>query len=590
MANRNNVNPKRRLGAILFADIADYSRLMGEDEIGTWQAVRERIETFNEHAGSYGGKVLQIRGDGLFLLFDSAVDAVSFAIDAQKRMKALNQDLAPDRLLQFRIGINLGEVLLGAEDASGDSVNVAARIEALARPGEVCISAAVYDQVRNKLGFGYSYLGPQSLKNISEPVDTFQVHEDPASAMMATGYRRPALRGRPADKAFKGPSVVVLPFRFLGSDPSESWFADGLTEDITTNLSRFHDLFVIARTSAYVFGEAAIAPNKAAQELGVRYVATGSVRKAGPRIRVTIQLLDGEDERTVWGEQYDRQLEDLFDLQQEITEIIVSAVAANIAASERERLSQLAPSDVRAYTYVLQGQQHIYRYTREENTRARGLYESALELDPRYARALAATSRTFNIDWRYDWTELRDRALDKALDLALAAVDLDPKDARGYGELGFAHLYRKEHDAAVSAYRRALSLNPNDADLMSDFADTLAHCGQSEEAIELLHKAMRLNPFYPDEYLWYLGGAYYNLKRYEEAIQAVSGMQNLREGQRILAASHAQLGRTGAARAHAEKVLEAHPDFSLDHWARIQPDRQNDATLHFIEGLKKAGL
>jgi adenylate cyclase len=204
MSNGEQVNPKRRLGAILFADIADYSRLMGEDEIGTWQAVRERIETFNERAESYGGKVLQIRGDGLFLLFDSAVDAVSFAVDAQKRMKALNQDLAQDRQLWFRIGINLGEVLLGAQDASGDSVNVAARIEALARPGEVCITAAVYEQVRNKLGFGYSYLGPQTLKNISEPVDTFQVHEDPAAGLMATGYRRPALRGRTADKRHRG--------------------------------------------------------------------------------------------------------------------------------------------------------------------------------------------------------------------------------------------------------------------------------------------------------------------------------------------------------------------------------------------------
>jgi TolB-like protein len=586
----DQVTPRRRLGAILFADIADYSRLMGEDEIGTWQAVKERIETFNERAENYGGRVLQIRGDGLFLLFDSAVDAVSFAMDAQKRMKALNQDVAQDRQLRFRIGINLGEVLLGTEDASGDSVNVAARIEALARPGEVCISAAVYDQVRTKLGFGYSYLGAQTLKNISEPVDTFQVIEDPAAGRMATGYRSAALRARTADKILKGPSVVVLPFRFQGSDPSESWFGDGLTEDITTNLSRFHDLFVIARTSAYVFGESAVSPGKAARELGVRYAVTGSVRKVGPRIRVAIQLLDSEHDRTVWGEQYNRQLDDLFDLQQEVTETIVSAVAANIAASERERLSQLAPADMRAYTYVLQGQQHIYRYTQADIRQARSLYESALELDARYARALAAKSRTLNIDWRYNWTELQDLALDQALELALAAVDLDPKDARGYGELGFAHLYRKEHDASVSAYRRALSLNPNDADLMSDFADTLAHCGQSEEAVELLHKAMRLNPFYPDEYLWYLGGAYYNLKRYEEAIQAVSGMQNLREGQRILAASHAQLGRTSTARAHAEKVLEAHPDFSLDHWARIQPDRQNDATLHFIEGLKKAGL
>ena len=589
MSNGDHVAPRRRLGAILFADIADYSRLMGEDEIGTWQAVRERIETFNERAESYGGKVLQIRGDGLFLLFDSAVDAVSFAMDAQKRMKALNQDVAQDRQLWFRIGINLGEVLLGTEDASGDSVNVAARIEALARPGEVCISAAVYDQVRSKLSFGYSYLGPQTLKNISEPVETFQVHEDPAAGLMATGYRRRALLGRTADIASTGPSVVVLPFRFLGSDPTESWLGDGLTEDITTNLSRFHDLFVIARSSAFIYGENG-SPAKAARDLGVRYAVTGSVRKVGPRIRVTIQLVDAERDRTVWGEQYNRQLDDIFDLQEEITEVIVSAVAVKIAATERERLRLTPPADLRAYGLVLQGQQYIFHYNQEDNRRARLLYDEALRADPLYARAIAAKSRTLNIDWRYNWTEQHEAALDRALELAQKAVELDSTDARGFGELGFAHLYRKEHDSAISAYRRALHLNPNDADLMSEMADALAHSGQSEEALELLHKAMRLNPYYPDEYLWHLGGAYYNLKRYEDAIQAVSGMQNPREGHRLLAASYAQLGRTGVARAHAAKVLEAHPEFRLDHWANILPDRFNEDTAHFIEGLKKAGL
>jgi adenylate cyclase len=588
MFNGSQTAPKRRLGAILFADIVDYARLMGQDEIGTWQAVKERIETFNEHAEVYGGRVLQIRGDGLFLLFDSAVDAVSFAVDAQKRMKALNEDLPEDRRLWFRIGINLGEVLLGADDASGDSVNIAARIEALARPGSVCITAAVYDQVRNRLSFGYSYLGAQTLKNISEPVDTFQVHEDQAVGLMATGYRRQAL-WESADKGFKGPSVVVLPFRFLGSDPSESWFADGLTEDITTNLSRFHDLFVIARSSAYVFGEGASTPSKAARELGVRYAVTGSVRKVGPRIRVTIQLLDGEQERTVWGDQYNRQLDDLFDLQQEITEIIVSAVALKITASERERLGLHAPADLRAYGLVLQGQQHLFRYTPEDNHRARSFYDEALGLDPRYARALAAKSRTLNFDWRYQWIDT-ESVLDTALQLALQAIDLDSTDARGFGELGFAYLWRKQHDAAISAYRRALTLNPNDADLMSEMADALAFSGQSEEAVELLHKAMRLNPFYPDEYLWNLGGAYYNLERYDEAIQAVSGMQNPREGYRVLAASYAQLGKMAEAQSYAAKVREAHPGFSLDHWAKVMPDRIEEKRLRFVEGLRKAGL
>jgi adenylate cyclase len=590
MSGADQAAPKRRLGATLFADIADYSRLMGEDEIGTWQAVRERIKTFNEHAESYGGTVLQIRGDGLFLLFDSAVDAVSFAIEAQKRLKALNQSVPEHRQLWFRVGINLGEVLLGAGEASGDSVNIAARIEALARPGQVCITAAVYDQIRNKLNLGYSYLGRQTLKNISEPVDIFEVHEEAAAGLMATGYRRPALRARVGDSASKGPSVVVLPFRFLGSDPKESWFADGLTEDITTNLSRFHDLFVISRTSAYVVGEGAMPPNKAARELGVRYAVTGSVRKAGPRLRISIQLLDGEYEQTVWGEQYNRQLDDIFDLQEEITGIIVSAAAVNIAASERARLDLLAPSDIGAYGFVLQGQQHLFRYTRADNSRARRLYEAALELDPRYARALASKSRTLNVDWRYNWTELHDLALDKALDLALAAIECDPGDARGFGELGFAHLWRKEHDAANRAYRRAIQLNPNDANLISDFADALCYGGQSEEAIGLLNKAMRLNPYYPDQYLWHLGGAYYNLERYEDAIRAVSSMQNPGEGYRLLAASYAQLGRMAEARAYAAKVLQIHPNFSVDHWAKVLPEAVEEVGLRYIDGLRKAGL
>lgn len=590
MPEGRNVHPRRRLGAVLFADIADYSRLMGEDEIGTWQSVRQRIATFNEGAGPFGGKVLQIRGDGLFLLFDSAVDAVSFAVDAQKRMKALNEGLPRDRQLWFRIGINLGEILLGADDASGDSVNIAARVEALARPGEVCITAAVYEQVRTKLEFGYSYLGQHALKNISEPVDTFQVHEDPAAGLRATGYRRGALGGTSADAATKGPSVVVLPFGFLGSDMSDSWLADGLTEDITTNLSRFHDLFIIARTSAYAVSEGATEPAKAARELGVRYCVTGSVRKAGQRIRVAIQLVDAERTRTIWGEQYNRQLDDIFDLQEEITEIIVAAVALKITASERERLSQFAPSDLRAYGLMLQGQQFMYHYTREASQQARTFFDDALRLDPRYPRALAAKSRTLNIDWLYGWVDHSDPALDSALELALAAVDFDPLDARGFGELGFAHLYRKEHDASVNAYRRALSLNPNDSDLMSDMADALSHDGQPEEAIRLLHKAMQLNPFYPDQYLRHLAGAHFNLKKYEETIRTVHRMQNPTEGRRLLAASYAHLGRDEEARAQAAKLKAAHPDFDLDSWAEAVPDRSRDDLVHYIEGLRKAGL
>jgi tetratricopeptide (TPR) repeat protein len=239
---------------------------------------------------------------------------------------------------------------------------------------------------------------------------------------------------------------------------------------------------------------------------------------------------------------------------------------------------------------VLQGQQHIFRYRREENRLARQLYDSALALDPLYARAVAAKSRTINLDWRYGWSEAAEGALDEALALALRATELDESDARGFGELGYVHLYRREHDAAISAYRRARLLNPNDADLMSDMADALAHAGQSEEAVELLDRAMRLNPFYPDQYLWHLGGAYYNLHRYEEAIRAVESMQNITEGRRVLAASYAQLGRLEEARQHARKVVEAHPNFSVERWVRVLPDRLEADSAHFAEGLRRAGL
>ena len=589
MVKTRQASVKRRLGAILFADIADYTRLMGDDEIGTWQSVKARIREFNGISKQHHGEVLQVRGDGLFLLFDSAFNAVSFAMAVQKRMQSLNVGIPDARQLRFRIGINLGETLVDEAGVSGDAVNIAARLEALARPGHVCISAAVYEQIRNNLAFGYEYLGVQRLKNVKDPVHVYQVHDSPNSAKMTTGLRSTSA-GSSAFAPIKDLSVVVLPLRFQGANLEESWLADGLTEDITTSLSRFHDFFVIARSSAYVYADPAVVPANAARELGVRYVVTGAVRKAGQQVRIAIELHDAERHRIIWGEHYNRAMDSIFDLQDEVTQLIVSATAVQIEAFERDRVRQFAPSDLRAYGFVLQGQQHIFRYTRQDNHEARLLYEAALGVDPRYPRALAAKSRTLNIDWRYNWTELRDKALDSALELARNAINIDATDARGFGELGFAHLYRKEHDAAIGAYRRALSLNPNDADLMSDMADALAHCHESEEAITLLNKAMRLNPFYPDQYLWHLGGAYFNLGQYEEAIRTLQRMQNPAEGRRLLAASYAHLGRLNEAKAEATKVLEAHPDFSVEQWAAVQPDKYAEDAAHFAEGLRKAGL
>jgi TolB-like protein/Flp pilus assembly protein TadD len=580
----------RQLGAIVFADVVGYSDLMGEDELATHEAVKGHLGTFEQYSVRYEGEILQVRGDGILALFDSIVNAVRFSIDVQKAVAAANQPVPEERRIMFRIGINLGEVVKEEASVYGDSVNIAARIEGLADPGGICVSAAVYEQIKNKLRYGYEYLGPQRLKNIRDPIEIFRVHEESEGAAMAASPRalsRGIELGRSPPKL---PSVVVLPFINLSGDPSEHWLSDGVTEDITTNLSKFHNLFVIARSSAFTYKNKNARPQQAAEELGVRYVTQGSVRKLGNRVRISVALADAESGRTIWGERYDRDLDDIFAMQDEITHMIVAATAVQIEATESERMRQIRPSDLEAYGLVLQGQQRIFRYTRDDNQEARKLYEAALEIDPRYARAIAAVSRTLNLDWRYSWTGSPDEALDEALEFARQAALLDETDARGFGELGFVHLYRKEHEASINAYTRALILNPNDADLMADMADALAHSGRSEEAVELIHKAMHLNPFYPDQYLWHLGGAYFNLKRYEDAVDTLLCMHNPTEGRRLLAASYGQLGRTSEAREQAAKVLEAHPSFSLERWASIQPDKYSEDVEHFVDGLKKAGL
>ncbi len=580
----------RQLGAILFADVVGYSDLMGEDELATHEAVKGHLGTFEQYSVRYEGEILQVRGDGILALFDSIVNAVRFSIDVQKAVAAANQPVPEERRIMFRIGINLGEVVKEEASVYGDSVNIAARIEGLADPGGICVSAAVYEQIKNKLRYGYEYLGPQRLKNIRDPIEIFRVREESEGAAMAASPRalsRGIELGRSPPKL---PSVAVLPFINLSGDPSEHWLSDGVTEDITTNLSKFHNLFVIARSSAFTYKNKSARPQQAAEELGVRYVTQGSIRKLGNRVRISVALADAESGRTIWGERYDRDLDDIFTMQDEITHMIVAATAVRIEATESERVRQMRPSDLEAYGLVLQGQQRIFRYTRDDNQEARKLYEAALDIDPRYARAIAAVSRTLNLDWRYSWTGSPDEALDEALEFARQAALLDETDARGFGELGFVHLYRKEHEASINAYTRALILNPNDADLMADMADALAHSGRSEEAVELLQKAMHLNPFYPDQYLWHLGGAYFNLKRYEDAVDTLLCMHNPTEGRRLLAASYGQLGRTSEAREQAAKVLEAHPSFSLKRWASIQPDKYSEDLEHFVDGLKKAGL
>ncbi|MCB4458166.1 adenylate/guanylate cyclase domain-containing protein [Leisingera sp. McT4-56] len=579
---------RRQLGAVLFADVVGYARLMGNDEIDTYSALKSLLEQLEAACQAHDGRVVAVRGDGVLALFETATNAVKFGVELHRIADQNNSSRPEDQQLRFRAGVHMGEILVDDRGIHGDNVNIAARLQEIAEPGRVFVSSSVYEQIRNRLRFGFEFIGPQRLKNIAEPVPAYCVRSEIEGAAMAATLR-PATQPVHPQKP-DVPSVAVLPFTSLGGDQSDSWFADGLTEDIILNLSKFKNLFVIARNSAFFFKARSMPPQEAARELGVRYVARGSVRRAAARVRIAIELIDADSGRTIWGERYDRDIDDIFAIQDEVTDAIVAATAVLIEAQERKRMAQAAPSDLAAYGYVLRGQQYIFRYTRRDNREAQSLYERALARDQDYARASAAISRTMNIDWRYSWAKDADHALDTALAFAQRAVELDPTDARGFGELGFVHLYRKEHDAAIGAYRRALALNPNDADLLSDYADALAHSGDNETAISNLKQAMRLNPYFPDQYLWHLGGAYYNLKEYDAVIDTLTRMNNPTEGQRMLAASYAQLGKMELAREMAARHHDAHPNFSLDRWAKVQPDRLKEDTQHFVEGLKKAGF
>ena len=576
----------------MFADIVGYSRMMAEDEDGTSLRVSKIISRLEEMGVKYQGTLAQTRGDGLFFLFDSVVQATLLATELIKLTEAENQSLPDNQKIMFRVGVHLGEVMWVTNQYVGDSVNIAARIESHAGEGGVCISGAVYEQIKHRVALGYEYLGALELKNIPDPVEVYRVSQQTDEVLLKPSPRPRSQfdQGATEQLVTHKPTIAVLPFQSLDRDDRNDFFADGVTEDLITNLSRFHALSVISRSSTFVYKNRDVPLRQVGAELRAKYVLSGTIRQAGRRLRLTAELVDTETSIPVWRERYNREIEDIFDLQDEITDIISSTVAIQTQSVDKTLRQIQVPALIETYSLVLQGQQKIFKYNKEQNIQARQMYQAALESESDYGRAMAALSRTHNLEWRYSWTEKPELALEKAFELAQESVVMDPSDARGYGELGFVNLYRKEHDASLSAFDTALKLNPNDTDIMSNMADALAHCGKSQQAIELLNRALLLNPFYPDQYLWYLGGAYFNLKDYDKAIQTLKRMNSPAEGRRLLAASYAHLGRLEEAKIEAQKVLEAYPNFKLEYWRGVQPDQNPDDTEHFVEGLRKAGL
>ena len=578
---------RQRLSAILFADVVNYSGAMERDQLGTHRRVMRRVNLFRSLIADYEGHVFDVEGDAVKAAFDSAFHAVRFAVEMQREFRndaVWNSD--PDEPV-FRIGINLGEVIEETDGYYGHEVNVAERLQSLAPPGGICISESVHRIVRGKLPIHMSPIGRQHLKNMAEPVEAYAIDLEAATAPLKA---TPIPLTPPPQPAGNSASVVLLPLRNLSGDPRDTHLCDGITSDIITNLSRFRDLLVIARHSAFHFRDASDDLRDVGRQLGVRYALTGGLQRLESRLSINVQLVEIDSGGIIWSDRYKGDLNDVFDFQEDITGVIAARCASQVAAAERRRISSMPPSDLRAYGLVLRGQDLSIQFRKEAVLHARRLFEEAAHFDPNYGRSYAGMSRTFNLAWRYRWTDSPEAALDRSVELAIDATRRDSLDARGHAELGFACLYKRQHDASLAAYERAFELNPNDADTLAEMSDSLTSCGDAERAIGLMKRAVRLNPLHPDWYLWNFGEAYFSLGDYDEAIRLLKKMHDQSEAHRLLASSYALLGRSTEARYHADQVMIVHPDFSVDHWRTIAPYRSTDTVERFIAGLRKAGL
>ena len=577
---------EHELRAVLFADVKGYTRLMSENETEAHALTSNCLALFKELIEEHRGKLIRTTGDGVMVEFPSAISAVRYGIDIQNRLRALNADVAPERRPHFRIGVHLGEIIREGGDIYGHSVNVAARIEQFADPDGICVSDVVYDFVHRSMSVGFECIGSHELKNVDAPVTIYRVRSEIDSSAMAPSVRKPKV----ALSVPERPSIAVLPFRSLGGSDEMDFFADGISEDITTCLSKFEELFVISHKTSAFYKDADVPISEIASDLGVRYILEGSVRFGGDRIRVTTQLIDSASGHHLWAERYDRKLKDIFELQDDVAIVIVTTLAGRLKNIEAGRRNELATENLSAYSDLLHGRELLMKHNSIDNARAQELFLSALDHDSNYAPACAALARARNYDWQFSWGDDYESGLDDALLWATRAVSMDRSSARAHAELGFSLLFSKKLDRAITELRAALDLNPNDCDIMAELSDALTYNGQTEEAVELLEKAMRLNPFYPDSYLWYLGDALYALRRYEEVVEALERMTNPIIGCRLLAASYAQLGETQKAELQVQKVLTIQPDFSVEAWMRKQPEINAKEIEHLAEGLLKAGL
>jgi adenylate cyclase len=582
---------KRKLTAILSADVKGYSRLMGEDEVGTIRTLNIYKEVMTNLIQQHHGRVVDSPGDNLLAEFASVVDAVQCAAEIQKELKVRNYELPEKSRMEFRIGVNLGDVIEEENKIYGDGVNIAARLESLSEAGGVCISGTAYDHVENKLSLGYEYLGEQSVKNIARPVRVYRILMEPGA--VARRFSEVASKEKMVFPLPDKPSIAVLPFVNMSDDPKQEFFSDGMTEEIITALSKNPYLFVIARQSTFAYKGKPVKVKQVSEELGVRYVLEGSVRRSGEKIRITAQLIDAMTGYHLWAERYDRDLKEIFALQDEITMKILQSIRVKLMDGE-QALRGKPPRNLEAYLKLLQTQEYLYRFSNEGNIMAKQLAEEAIALDPEFAGAYYALAGAHMMDVWFGSSKSPKESLDKAVELTQKAISLDPNDPRHYALLGNLYVMKRNYDKAIAEGEKAVALDPGGADVHAWLGMSLNYADKPKEAIPLFEKAIRLNPNGPTWYFHNFGHSYRLMGQYQEAItqykKALCVAPNNIWAHLSLAATYSLLGRDEEARAEAEEVLRMNPKFSLEYFAKALPFKNQAQIDCYIEALRKAGL